>query len=52
MLLKKDACYDDVPSTQAEKWIGAMAEEIKSLRKSKTWELVKPSAGRKIVGCK
>ena len=29
-----------------------MGEEMESLHKNQTWELVKPSKGQKIVGCK
>ena len=29
-----------------------MGEEIESLHKNQTWELVKPPKGQKIVGCK
>ena len=29
-----------------------MTEEMKSLHKNQTWELVKPPGGQKIVSCK
>ena len=33
-------------------WLKAIAEELDSLYKNQTWELVKPPLGKKIVGCK
>ncbi|KAG8491046.1 hypothetical protein CXB51_014200 [Gossypium anomalum] len=35
-----------------EKWMFAMQEEMKSLHKNKTWDLVKLPKGKKIVRCK
>ena len=35
-----------------EKWKQAMNVEMEVLKKNKTWELVKLSAGKKPVGCK
>nr|GEZ18785.1 zinc finger, CCHC-type [Tanacetum cinerariifolium] len=40
------ACED------SSKWKVAMKEEMDSLRKNKTWELVDPQAGQKLVTCK
>ncbi|KAL5740548.1 hypothetical protein ACOSQ2_029728 [Xanthoceras sorbifolium] len=48
------------PSTYSEaiscddsaKWLVAMQEEVKSLHKNRTWDLVKPPKDKKIVGCK
>jgi hypothetical protein len=48
------------PSTHSEavtssgfaQWVAAMNEEIESLHKNQTWELVKLLKGAKIVGCK
>nr|GFB36834.1 retrotransposon protein, putative, Ty1-copia subclass [Tanacetum cinerariifolium] len=40
------ACED------SSKWKAAMKEEMDSLRKSKTWELVNHPAGQKLVSCK
>ncbi|GJY88511.1 retrovirus-related pol polyprotein from transposon TNT 1-94 [Tanacetum coccineum] len=40
------ACED------SSKWKAAMEEEMDSLRKNKTWELVDPSAGQKLVSSK
>nr|GFC87931.1 retrotransposon protein, putative, Ty1-copia subclass [Tanacetum cinerariifolium] len=37
---------------QSSKWKAAMKEEIDSLRKNKTWELVNHQAGQKLVTCK
>ena len=51
---------DDVPSTYTEvisnpdgvKWKQAMNEEMQSLHKNKTWELVTLPKGKKAIGCK
>ncbi|GJW00834.1 retrotransposon protein, putative, ty1-copia subclass [Tanacetum coccineum] len=40
------ACED------SSKWKAAMKEEMDSLRKNKTWELVNHPAGQKLVSCK
>jgi hypothetical protein len=37
---------------ESSQWLAAMGEEIESLHKNQTWELVKPPKGQKIVGCK
>jgi len=41
-----------VSSPQAASWVQAMTEEMESLHKNDTWDLVFPPKGRKIVGCK
>ena len=51
---------DDVPSTYTEarsnsdsvKWKQAMNEEMQSLHKNRTWELVRLPKGKKAIGCK
>ncbi|XXG70306.1 hypothetical protein AAC387_Pa06g3094 [Persea americana] len=43
---------DAITSKESVKWAIAMGEEIESLHKNQTWELVKPPKGQKIVGCK
>ncbi|KAG8492333.1 hypothetical protein CXB51_009816 [Gossypium anomalum] len=51
---------DDIPSTYTEaisnpdgvKWKQAMNEEMQSLHKNKTWELVTLPKGKKAIGCK
>ena len=35
-----------------DKWLVAMSEEMESLQKNKTWELVKFPKGKKAIGCK
>ena len=35
-----------------DKWLVAMSEEMESLQKNKTWELVKLPKGKKAIGCK
>ncbi|XP_054717513.1 LOW QUALITY PROTEIN: uncharacterized protein LOC129226909 [Uloborus diversus] len=34
------------------KWLEAIEDEIKSINKNNTWELVNPPQGKKIIGCK
>ncbi|KAL4312354.1 hypothetical protein GQ457_01G013740 [Hibiscus cannabinus] len=34
------------------KWMAAMVEEMESLRKNQTWELVRLPEGKKAIGCK
>ncbi|GJU24648.1 transposable element [Tanacetum coccineum] len=41
-----------ITSKDSDMWIAAMGEEIESLHKNKTWELVQLPERRKIVGCK
>jgi len=43
---------DATSSTDNDKWLVAMSEEMESLYKNKTWELVKLPKGKKAVGCK
>ncbi|KAM1539288.1 hypothetical protein ACFX10_004097 [Malus domestica] len=39
-------------SGEAKHWHEAMDNEMLSLKKNKTWELVELSKGRKAIGCK
>ncbi|GJV18246.1 transposable element [Tanacetum coccineum] len=41
-----------ITSKDSDMWIAAMGEEIESLHKNETWELVQLPERRKIVGCK
>jgi hypothetical protein len=41
-----------VSNNNSVQWNVAMSEEIESLHKNHTWELVEPPTGQKIVGCK
>ncbi|MCQ7691360.1 DDE-type integrase/transposase/recombinase, partial [Salmonella enterica] len=43
---------DAVSCDNSAKWLIAMNEEIESLHQNRTWDLVKPPSGKKIVGCK
>ena len=43
---------DAVSCDNSAKWLIAMNEEIESLNRNRTWDLVKPPSGKKIVGCK
>ncbi|GJY59135.1 RNA-directed DNA polymerase, eukaryota [Tanacetum coccineum] len=45
--------YQEVVACEdSSKWKAAMKEEMDSLRKNKTWELVDHPAGKKLVSCK
>ena len=39
-------------SPEKEKWIGAMAKEMHSIKPNEVWELVKLPEGKKMVGYK
>ena len=39
-------------SKDNDKWLVTMLEEMESLQKNKTWELVKFPKGKKAIGCK
>ena len=41
-----------VNSEEENKWHDAMDDEMLSLHKNKTWELVELPKGRKAIGCK
>ena len=41
-----------ITSREGEKWLLAMKEEMESLHKNRTWDLVIPPKDKKIVGCK
>ena len=43
---------DVVHSLEKSKWMGAMVEEMKSLHKNQTWELVDLLIGKRAIGCK
>ncbi|GKV22443.1 hypothetical protein SLEP1_g32316 [Rubroshorea leprosula] len=44
----KEACE----SVNSDQWRGAMEEEMESLHKNKTWDLVQLPEGRKAIGCR
>ncbi|GKV30830.1 hypothetical protein SLEP1_g39605 [Rubroshorea leprosula] len=44
----KEACE----SVNFDQWRGAMEEEMESLHKNKTWDLVQLPEGRKAIGCR
>ncbi len=47
------SCYQEaVDDTDSEKWKVAMEEEMDSLAKNNTWDLVELPEGRSVVGCK
>ncbi|XP_039014634.1 uncharacterized protein LOC120144692 [Hibiscus syriacus] len=41
-----------ITSQEKGKWMAVMAEEMESLQKNLTWELVRLSNGKKAIGCK
>ncbi|GKC05160.1 transposable element, partial [Tanacetum coccineum] len=50
--LKPTTYREAITSKDSDMWIAAMGEEIESLHKNKTWELVQLPERRKVVGCK
>ncbi|KAH9647382.1 hypothetical protein KPL70_025173 [Citrus sinensis] len=50
---EEPATYKQAMRTKDKrKWVAAMEEEMASLRKNKTWTLVKKPANQKLIGCK
>lgn len=41
-----------IASQEKDKWICTMVDEIESLKKNKTWELVQLPNGQRAIGCK
>ena len=41
-----------IHSSEKDRWTGAMAEEMESLHKNQTWDLVELPEGEKAIGCK
>ena len=41
-----------ISSDDSTKWIIAMQEEVESLLKNETWELVKLPEGKRVINCK
>lgn len=41
-----------VTSEESKHWVSAMAEELESLHKNKTWDLVQLPKGKTTIGCK
>jgi transposase InsO family protein len=41
-----------ISSQEKDKWMGAMMEEMESLKKNQTWELVQLPKGKRAIGCK
>ena len=52
MILEPCTYKKAISSDEAAEWTVAMTEEMESLHKNQTWELVKPPRGQKIIGCK
>ena len=50
--LEPSSYRDAITCAESGQWIAAMGEEMESLHKNQTWELVKLPKGRKVVGCK
>ncbi|RVW81869.1 Retrovirus-related Pol polyprotein from transposon TNT 1-94 [Vitis vinifera] len=48
LLLFKEAIH----SQEKSRWMGAMVEEIQSLHKNQTWDLVELLEGKRAIGCK
>ena len=41
-----------IHSQEKSRWMGAMVEEIQSLHKNQTWDLVELLEGKRAIGCK
>ena len=41
-----------IHNQEKSKWMGAMVEEIQSLHKNQTWDLVELPEGKRAIGCK
>ncbi|KAL6333028.1 hypothetical protein AAG906_020048 [Vitis piasezkii] len=41
-----------IHSQEKSRWMGAMVEEIQSLHKNQTWDLVELLEGKRVIGCK
>jgi hypothetical protein len=41
-----------VNSQENSRWVGAMAEEMESLHKNQTWDLVELPERKRAIGCK
>jgi hypothetical protein len=41
-----------VNSQEKSRWVGAMAEEMESLHKNQTWDLVELPERKRVIGCK
>ena len=41
-----------INSQEKSRWMGVMAEEIESLHKNQTWDLVELSEKKRAIGCK
>src|SRR4051812_8609125 len=51
--LQEPSSYREaISGSDADQWICAMGEEIESLRKNQTWQLVSLPEGQKVVNCK
>jgi len=48
-ILEPSTYNEAISSDEAAEWTVAMTEEMKSLHKNQTWELMKPLRGQKIV---
>ncbi|KAH9705460.1 hypothetical protein KPL70_011882 [Citrus sinensis] len=49
---KPPKCIITVASKESAQWIKAMEDEMDSLNKNGTWELIQKPEGRKVVSCK
>ncbi|GJS41667.1 retrovirus-related pol polyprotein from transposon TNT 1-94 [Tanacetum coccineum] len=44
--------FEAISSPECDKWVVAMEEEVESLHKNKTWELVKLPKEKRVISCK
>ena len=53
MVLEEPLDFDEaLKSCDSSKWMYAMEEELESLKKNKTWDLVPLPQGSRAIGCK
>lgn len=50
--IEPDSYEDAMKSENAEQWISAINDELNSLEKNKTWEIVEKPKNKNVVGCK
>ena len=44
--------YQAMKSSNSQKWIDAMNEEMKSMKDNDVWDIISLSEGAKLIGCK
>nr|GEZ17803.1 retrovirus-related Pol polyprotein from transposon TNT 1-94 [Tanacetum cinerariifolium] len=47
-----ETCLHAISSPECDKWVMAMEEDVESLHKNETWELVKLPNEKRVISCK